>query len=368
MFLWQDVDTRHSVVKKPGDFMAVEVIEVLTQKTMQHFNYFPRNIYGNFYRAPSFPVLDRSSPRFDKLFSRVDAQPFLAVRKGQVVGRIAACVNHCVPDAGCGYFGFFETVNDTAAAGALIKAAGSWLDARGRSRMTGPVDLTPHERLGLLTRGFSGYHHPGMPYNPPYYSSLFAGIGLETEVTLFGYHYDLRRPLPEKLVRVAARAGRNEKLKIRSVNFNNPEGEGEVFSLIHNSSMHEIWGFAALSPEEGSAIWQKLRGHYDPAMILVAEVEGMPAALCLVLCPLQKKFFPGPAGTNARLAVLAVLPRYRLKGLEAALIIEFARRARARGVVNLELSLVAENNTMMNRIIQSLPGVIRSREYKVYKR
>jgi GNAT superfamily N-acetyltransferase len=207
-----------------------------------------------------------------------------------------------------------------------------------------------------------------MPYNPPYYSSLFAGIGLETEVTLFGYHYDLRRPLPEKLVRVAARAGRNEKLKIRSVNFNNPEGEGEVFSLIHNSSMHEIWGFAALSPEEGSAIWQKLRGHYDPAMILVAEVEGMPAALCLVLCPLQKKFFPGPAGTNARLAVLAVLPRYRLKGLEAALIIEFARRARARGVVNLELSLVAENNTMMNRIIQSLPGVIRSREYKVYKR
>lgn len=347
--------------------MAVEVTEVLTQKTMQHFNNFPRKIYGNFYRAPSFPVLERSSPRFDKLFARVEAQPFLAVSKGQVVGRIAACVNQSVTDAGCGCFGYFETVNDTAVADALIKAAGSWLADRGRSRMTGPVDLSPHERLGLLARGFGGYHHPGMPYNPPYYSSLLDRIGLETEVTLFAYHYDLRRPPPERLVRVAARAVRNGGLVLRPVNFNDPDGEGEVFSRIHNGSMHEIWGYAALSPEEGSAIWQKLRGHYDPALILVAEVDGTPAALCLVLCPLQKYFFPGPAGTNARLAVLSVLPRYRLKGLEAALIIESARRARARGVVNLELSLVAENNTMMNRIIQSLPGITRSRIYKVYK-
>ncbi|MFX4262866.1 hypothetical protein ACOBQJ_11750 [Pelotomaculum propionicicum] len=348
--------------------MAVEVTEVLTQRTMQFFNNFPRNIYGNYYRAPSFPVLERSSPHFDRLFSRVEAQPFLALRKGQVVGRIAACVNHSVPDAGSGYFGYFETVNDTAVAGALIKAAARWLADRGRSRMTGPVDLTPHERLGLLASGFSGYHHPGMPYNPPYYSSLLARSGLETDVTLFGYHYDLRQPPPERLVRVAARAVRNGRLVLRPVNFNDPDGEGEIFSRIHNGSMHEIWGYAALSPEEGSAIWQKLRGHYDPSLILVAELDGMPAALCLVFCPVQQKFFSGPAGgLNARLAVLSVLPRYRLKGLEAALIIESARRARARGVATLELSLVAENNTMMNRIILSLPGVTRSRAYNVYK-
>lgn len=348
--------------------MTVEVIEVLTQKAVQSFNNFPRNIYGDYYRAPSFPDLERSSPHFDKLFSRVEAQPLLAVRNGYAVGRIAACVNLTVPDADSGYFGYFETINDTAAARALIKAAGRWLAARGRSRMTGPVDLTPHERLGLLTEGFRGYHHPGMPYNPPYYSSLFARIGLEKEVTLYAYHYDLRRSLPERLVRVAIRAGRIKGMKIRSLNSNDLSGEGEIFSRIHNGSMHEIWGFAALSPEEGTAIWRKLRGCCDPDLILVAEVDGDPAGLCLVLYQVRKKYFSDPAGfLNARLAVLSVLPRYRLKGLEAALILESIRRARAKGITALELSLVAENNSMMNRIIQSLQGVKRSRLYSVYK-
>lgn len=348
--------------------MAVDVIKVLTQRAMQSFNNFPRNIYGNLYRAPAFPVLERSSPYFDKTFSRIEAQPLLAVKNGYVVGRIAACVNHTVPDSGSGYFGYFESINDTAAAGALIEAAGSWLAARGRIRMTGPVDLTPHERLGLLTGGFGGYHYPGMPYNPPYYSSLLVQAGLDVEVTLYSYHYDLRKQLPERLVRVAARAGRTRGMEIRSLNFNDPGGEGEVFSRIHNGSMNEIWGFAELSPEEGAAIWQKLKGRCDPELILVAEVDGKPAGLCLLLYPVRQSSFSDPAGCfNARLAVLSVLPRYRLKGLEAALIHESVRRARARGITALELSLVAENNSMMNRIIQSLQGVIRSRTYSVYK-
>lgn len=348
--------------------MAVAVIEVLTPRGMQLFNNFPRNIYGDLHRSPFFPVLEQASPHFDRLFSRVEAQPFLAVRKGYVVGRIAACVNHAVPDEQSGCFGYFESINDTAAAGALIKAAGNWLAARGRSRMTGPVDLTPHERLGLLDGGYRGYHHPGMPYNPPYYSNLFEHFGLEKEVTLYAYHYDLRQSAPEKLVRVAARAGRNKRMKLRAVNFNDLSGEGEVFSRIHNGSMHEIWGFAALSPAEGAAIWRKLKGYYDPALILVAEVDSMPAGLCLTLCPVRRKCFSDPAGCfNARLAVLSVLPQYRHKGLEASLILESAHRARARGVTTLELSLVAENNIMMNRIIQSLPGTKKSREYKVYR-
>lgn len=351
-------------LKSRGEIMAVEVIEVLTRRQMQYFNSFPRTIYGDSYRAPCFPVLERSSPHFDKLFARVEAQPLLAVRKGYVVGRTAACVNHALPDAEGGYFGYFETIDDTAAARALIKAAAGWIAARGRRRMTGPVDLTPHERLGLLTEGFSGYHLPGMPYNPPYYPSLFASIGLETEVVLFSYHYGLRGSLPERLVRVANRAGRNKAIKLRSLNLNDLSGEGDIFSRIHNGSMHEIWGYAALSPEEGTAIWRKLASYYDTGLILIAEFDGQPAGLCLVLCPLRRNLLAAPA---ARLAVLSVLPRYRLKGLEAALILESARRLRARGVASLELSLVAENNFMMNSIIQSLQGVTRSRVYSVYK-
>lgn len=348
--------------------MSVEVIDVSSQRAMQAFNTFPRKIYRHFYRAPSFPVIERSSPHYDPLFERVEAQPFLALKKGNVLGRIVAIVNHALADRETGFFGYFETFKDPVAADTLIKAAAVWLSSRGKSKMIGPVDLTPHERLGLLVEGFGGYHHPGMPYNPPYYASLLTLCGLEKEVKLYAYHYDLRRPGPDRLARVAARACRSKGISIREIDFNNLTREGEIFSRIHNGSMNEIWGYVPLSPGEGSAIWKKLSNFFDPRLILFAEVDGEPAGMCLTMCPVRRTIFMDPAShLNARLAILAVLPQYRFKGVEAALIMECVGRARSRRIITIELSLVAENNSMMNRIIKGLDGVNKSRGYIVYR-
>lgn len=344
--------------------MSVEVIEVSTQRLMEVFNAFPRTIYRDFFRAPAFPVTEPSSLQRELLYGRVEAQPFLAVRNGYAAGRVVASVHHAIPDGKTGFFGYFESLNDPAVASAMIDAAARWLAARGRNSLIGPVDLSPHERLGLLVDGFGGSHHPGMPYNPPYYAALLEQSRLETEMSLGAYHLNLRRPLPERLVRVAARAGRGQGLRVRGIMFDDLAVEGEMFSRIHNGSMNEIWGFVPLSPEEGSAIWQKLKGFYDPDLILVAEIDGEPAGLCLAMFPLTRT--PFPSRFPARLAVLAVLPRYRFKGLEAALVLECIRRARRKGISSMEFSLVAENNVMMNRIIQGLEGVKRSKAYRVY--
>ena len=345
--------------------MAVQVIEVSTQKETEAFNRFPQKIYGGFYRAPSFPMLDCRSPFFDPLFRRVEAQPFLALKNGFTMGRIVAGIHHALPDGECGFFGYLEVLYDFTVALSLVGAASHWLAARGKIRMSGPVDLSPHERLGLLVEGFGGRHHPGMPYNPPYYASLLDRCGLDMELNLHAYKYSLRGFMPERLVRVATRAGRMEGLKIRKVDFNDPLREGEVFSRIHNGSMDKLWGFVPLSPVEGAAVWRKLGKFYDPDLILIAEIAGKPAGLCLALCPAIRSPF---APLNARLAVLAVLPRYRFKGLEAVMLLECAHRARRKGVYVMELSLVAENNSMMNKIIQGMEGIQKSRVYRVYKK
>ncbi len=348
--------------------MVVQVVEVSSQKAIQVFNTFPRVVYRGSYIAPFFPVLERSSTHYDPLFAEVEAQPFLALKNGRAAGRIAAGIHHGLPDNDTGYFGYFESINDPTVSAALLQAAAGWLAARGKNRMTGPVELSPHERLGLLVEGFSGYHHPSMPYNPPYYAELLDRCGLKTEVNLYAYHYDLRRPAPVKLARVATRAGRIPGFCLRQINFNDPAGEGEIFSRIHNDSMNELWGFVSLSPREGAAIWRKLRTFYDPDLILVAEISGEPVGLCLALCPATRSLFSRlPGRLNVRLAVLAVLPCYRFKGLESALILELSRRARSKGIPRIEFSLVAENNFMMNRIIQSMEGVIKNRIYRVYK-
>ncbi len=349
--------------------MSVEVIEVSSPGAIQSFNAFPWKIYRNSYLAPSFPVLERSSPHYDSLFERVEAMPFLAVKNGQVLGRIAASVNHAHVDGETGFFGYFESLKDNAAAGGLVEAAANWLSARGKNKMIGPVDLSPHERLGLLVEGFGGYHNPGMPYNPTYYPSLLNQCGMETEINLNAYHYNLHKPVPERLDRVAERASSSKGIRLREIDFNNLKREGEIFSLIHNSSMSEIWGYAHLSPAEGAAIWKKLRSFFDPRLILFAEVNGEPAGMCLSMSTVRRTLFINRASDlNVRLAILAVLPQYRFKGIEAALIMECIRRARARGIATIELSLVAENNSMMNTIIKNLDGVRKSRSYAVYRK
>ncbi|TEB17181.1 hypothetical protein Psfp_00685 [Pelotomaculum sp. FP] len=349
--------------------MAVEVVAVSGPEELQVFNAFPGSVYHGFYTAPSFPIIDPANPRRDRLFARVEAQPFLAVHRGYAAGRIAAGVHTEGRLRSTGYFGYFEALPDPAVAAALIESASAWLAGRGVKVMTGPVDLTPHERVGLLVEGFRGFHLPGMPYNPPYYQDLFKASGLELEMNLLAYHYDLRKSLPERLVRVASRAMNNHSLSIRELDFNNLTAEGETFSCLHNGSMPGIWGFAPLSPEEGAAIWRRLKGFYDPGLILIAEVDGKPAGLCLTLLALRRNTGMALAGPGAaRLAVLAVLPPFRFKGLEAALILECIRRAGRRGVMRFELSQIAESNRMMNKIIQNMGQARKGRVYRVYRR
>ncbi|MCG9966502.1 GNAT family N-acetyltransferase [Pelotomaculum terephthalicicum JT] len=350
--------------------MTVEVIAISEPDEMRVFNTFPRVIYRGFFSAPSYPPLKHLSCEFmDPLFSRVTAQPFLAVRNGHPVGRIAASIHKAYPVKKTGFFGYFESLNDQTVTAALVKTATRWLSDNGMSRVIGPVDLTPHERLGLLVEGFTGHHHPGMPYNPPYYANLLTGCGFKNEINLFAYFYNLRRPLPDKLLQVANRAaGRIKNLRLREVNFNDIDNEGKIFSHIHNGSMNNGWGFVPLSASEGSAIWRKLHGACERGMVLIAEINGEPAGICLAIYPIIKQSLPALfSRPSLRLAVLAVLPEHRLKGLEAALILEFIRRARGKGISTIELSQVAENNLMMNHIIKRLGNNQNERTYRVYQ-
>ncbi len=349
--------------------MTLEVIEVSSQNEMKVFNAFPGIIYRDRYKAPTFPVLESNHLQYDRLFERVEAQPFLAVKERRAVGRVAAAVHVSLSRDKIGFFGYFESVNEPGIAAALLNRAACWLSERGVEKMLGPVDLSPHERLGLLVGGFAGYHNPGMPYNPSYYQTLLEQCPMGAEIDLYAYHYDLRKPWPKKLVLVAERCARNRQFKMRSFNPGDLFSEGELLAEIHNGSMDGIWGFTPLSPTEGAAIWKKLIGYFDPRLVLVAEINGQPAGLCLTLCPAGRRPFWGlPEQVNARLAVLAVLPQYRFQGLEAALILECFRRALRLGVITIEFSLVAENNVMMNRIIQRLGALEKNRIYRVYRR
>jgi GNAT superfamily N-acetyltransferase len=292
----------------------------------------------------------------------IEAQPFLAIRGKQLVGCLTASTHSLFPDEKAGFFGYFKIVDDYEAGSRLLESAAEWLAVRGRELMIGPVNLSPYEQMGLLVEGFDQPARFMMPYNPPYYVDFFEKAGFLKEADFYSYYCSLDQPVPARLVRIARRAGRVAGLKVRPVDFSKLEGEGERFSFIHNEAMRATWGFIPLSSAEGIAVLRGLRLFADPSMILFAEVDDHAVALCMTLPDLDPKM------KTARLAVLAVVPEYRFRGLEALLILESLTVLRRKGFVALEISLVGEDNIMVKRIIANLLGEMIAKRYRVYRK
>ena len=90
-------------------------------------------------------------------YEHSEADFFLAVRSGKVVGRICAANNkrfneyHKTKKA---HFYGFETINDLEVARALFDAVIDWSTARGLDTVIGPKGLSPFDGYGLLVEGF----------------------------------------------------------------------------------------------------------------------------------------------------------------------------------------------------------------------
>jgi len=65
----------------------------------------------------------------------------------------------------------------------------------------------------------------------------------------------------------------------------------------------------------------------------------------------------------ASLKLLAVVEEYRSRGLDSLLYLETTRALLRKGYTWLDMSLTAEHNVMINRLVQNLGG----QRYKVYR-
>ena len=101
------------------------------------------------------------------------------------IGRIAAFINYEKnknPEFIIGGIGFFECINDEAAAFNLFDTAKQVAAAHNAKGMDGPVNFGENDKYwGLLVEGFvlAGM---GMNYNPKYYRQFFENYGFKTHV------------------------------------------------------------------------------------------------------------------------------------------------------------------------------------------
>jgi GNAT superfamily N-acetyltransferase len=141
-------------------------------------------------------------------FEHSEADFFLAVRDGKVVGRICAGENKLFNEyqkTRKAQFYFFDTIDDLEIAKALFEAAFDWARQRGLDTMVGPKGLSPFDGYGVLIEGFEHRQMMTMMnYNYDYYTKLVEALGFEKEVDFVSCYLPAEAfKIPERVERIA---------------------------------------------------------------------------------------------------------------------------------------------------------------------
>jgi GNAT superfamily N-acetyltransferase len=342
-------------------------------------------------------------------FEHSEADFFVAVRDGKVVGRICAADNrpfneyHKTRKA---HFFAFDSVDDLEVARALFEAAFDWSRRRGLDTMIGPKGLSPFDGYGIQIEGFEHRQMMTMMnYNYSYYPKLVQALGFEKEVDFVSCYLpsDSFR-VPERVERIAERAKKRGNLTVK--NFKNKKellkyawriGEAYNKTFINNWEYYpftkgdvqyavdnvinfadhrlikvilhdeEIVGFLFAFPDVSAAL-QRAKGRL------------LPFAIPDILLEMKRTRIVSGNG-------IGILPEFQGTGGNALLYSEMGKtalgfrvsplaylwgegdqyRARAPQFQHIEMTQVAETTRQMRADLKNLNGV-EYKNHRVYRR
>jgi GNAT superfamily N-acetyltransferase len=326
-------------------------------------------------------ILSEKNP----FWKHADKRLFLAYRDGAPVGRCAAVVDRTYVEfheEPCGFFGFFESIDDADVAGALLSVARDWLGKRGMRLMRGPASPSLNEECGVLIEGFDDPPAIMMPYTPPYYPALLERAGLRKSKDLLSYHISTASPIPARIENLAKRIGRKGNITVRCMRKNKWDEELNIVRDIYNEAWEKNWGFTPMTGEELDAMAEKLKPILHADAVHFVEVTGRAVAFSIMLPDINQalKHLDGKLGIwgtlkflyyfrkidRLRLITLGVRKDYRNRGFEVLLYRESWLTSRRKGWKDAELGWILENNEPMNRGMRALEGRV-YKKYRIYE-
>lgn len=133
--------------------------------------------------------------------SQWDHQFFVAYADGFPVGRIAVHIRDQKSDDDRivrePWFGFFECVESTRVAKALLEAAAAWARGYSNKPIAGPFSWSIHGRVGVQVEGFGDDLYPLSTDNPRYYSRILEQAGARSIATADAWRYWISKLPPD---------------------------------------------------------------------------------------------------------------------------------------------------------------------------
>lgn len=327
---------------------SVQIKRVETKKDLKAFIEFHYDLYeGDPYDAPNLYSDELNTLSRDKnaAFDFCEAEYFLALKEGKVVGRVAAIINNKANEKWEKKdvrFGWIDFIDDIEVSNALLKAVEDYGKEKGMTSIVGPLGFTDMDPEGMLTWGFDQLGTMATIYNYDYYPKHMEKLGgWVKDNDYVEYRLDVPETAPEKYTKIAEMVEKRYNLHARKLTkkeiFEGGYGK-KLFDLINVTYSH-LYGFSELTDRQ---IDQYVKMYFplaDLDLITVIEdgnkdnqLVGLAITIPSLTRALQKcrrgRLFPFGWWHLLRaikfhktevvdLLLIGVLPEYRSKGANA---------------------------------------------------
>ncbi|AKD05806.1 hypothetical protein POKO110462_08510 [Pontibacter korlensis] len=364
----------------------MKLIEVNTPELAQQFLMLQVRMYKkdpNYIRPLDKDIDNIFDPKKNKLLRDGEAiRWILQDDKGNSIGRVAAFVNKRTANANeqpTGGMGFFDCINEQAAANMLLDACREWLKERGMEAMDGPINFGERDKWwGVLIDGF---YQPTycMPYNFPYYQQLLENYGFQLFFKQYTYYRTVHDELSPEYHEKAQRIFSDSRYTFRHLNKKELKQYTEYFREVYNKGWAKHEGVKAMSEAQAAAIMNQLKPILDERIMWFAFYEDKPVGFFIAIPELNQlfKYANGKLDLWGKLKflfhrwrgacktmygiVFGITPEHQGKGVEAAMIVAAGKKVINNPSIpykDLQMNWIGDFNPKMMKVVEQIGGRI----------
>ena len=235
--------------------MAITIKKVTNKSELKKFIRLNYELYkNNPYSVPDLydDMLNTFNKKKNSAFKFCDADYFLAYKDNELVGRVAAIINHkanSVWNKKEVRFGWIDFIDDQEVSGALIKAVEEWGKERGMEYIQGPLGFTDFDAEGMLVEGFDQLSTMATTYNYPYYPEHMERLGFGKDADWLEFKIYIPDAIPEKHQRISELIQRKYNLKVKKYTSAKKIARdyGQAIFELMNEAYSPLYGYSPLS-------------------------------------------------------------------------------------------------------------------------
>ncbi|WP_281644832.1 N-acetyltransferase [Bacteroides zoogleoformans] len=238
--------------------MAITIRKVSTRGELEKFIRFNYRLYKtNPYSVPDLfdDMLNTFNKKKNAAFEFCEADYFLALRDGEIVGRVAAIINHKAnrtwnkKDV---RFGWIDFIDDSEVSEALMNTVEQWGKERGMTHIQGPLGFTDFDAEGMLIEGFDQLSTMSTTYNYPYYPTHIERLGFEKDADWVEYKIYIPEDIPDKHKRISELIQRKYNLNVVKCTSARTLAKryGQAIFELMNEAYRPLYGYSALSQRQ----------------------------------------------------------------------------------------------------------------------